>query len=246
VNVLKANQIIDDNLNWSWGKGHMVICGDVFDRGDQVTECLWLIYKLEDQAKKAGGKVHFILGNHELLILKDKDKSYVNDKYILPYAKARVDYNDLFGQEFELGRWIRTKNMAVKINDILFVHGGIPPEFVDIDQSIEKMNRYIHTYLSSESDSTIIDKELVIYPAWYRGYFYNPDLGNGLKKICKYYKVKHIVVGHTTVKKIQRIQDGSVIAIGIHFGEPGVSAEGLLINSKKFYRVDEKGYREEL
>ena len=47
IELFKNNKIIDDNLNWSFGKGHLVITGDIFDRGDKVNEVLWLIYKLE-------------------------------------------------------------------------------------------------------------------------------------------------------------------------------------------------------
>jgi hypothetical protein len=246
VNLLTANNIIDEDRNWIWGKGHLVINGDVFDRGDQVTECLWLIYKLEKQAEDDGGKVHFILGNHELLILKDLDKSYANEKYVLPYVKAGIEYTDLFGFDFELGRWLRSKNVVQKINRTLFVHGGIPFEFADIGQDLETMNQFIHTYLAGNSDSNIYLKNLAIQPAWYRGYFDFQDHSRELKRLRNYYQVKHIVVGHTTVDKIKPIQDGSVIAIGIHYGETGIPAQGLLINNKKFYRVDENGNKKEL
>ncbi len=49
-----------------------MFAGDMFDRGDQVTECLWLVYALEETAKAAGGYVHFILGNHELMNLQGR------------------------------------------------------------------------------------------------------------------------------------------------------------------------------
>lgn len=55
IELLKNNDIIDENLKWSWGNGHLVFLGDLFDRGNYVTECLWLIYRLEHEAKKAGG-----------------------------------------------------------------------------------------------------------------------------------------------------------------------------------------------
>ena len=246
VKLLKANNLIDEDLNWIWGKGHLVICGDVFDRGNQVTECLWLIYKLENQAERAGGKVHYILGNHELMIVKENEKSYANEKYILPYAKAGIDYHILFGYDFVLGRWIRSKNVVEKINNILFVHGGIPFEFVDIEHTIENMNQLIHTYLSDNPDSIQYLNNLAIQPTWYRGYFDNQDHSRELKTLRNYYQIKNIVVGHTTVHEVQPIQDGSVIAVGVHFGESGTPVEGLLINNKKFYRVDDMGNKEEL
>ncbi len=246
VNLLKSKNLIDEKLNWSWGKGHLVICGDVFDRGNEVTECLWLIYKLEKQAEMAGGKVHYLLGNHELMILKDNDKSYVNDKYILPYAKAGLDYHNLFNSNYELGRWIRSKSVAAKINNTLFVHGGIPPEFVGIGQSIQIMNQLIHIYLSENSDSIQLLNNIAIQPTWYRGYFDNTDRSEEIKNVLDYYGVKNIVVGHTTTDHVKFIQSGTVIAIGVHFGEPGVPAEGLLIRNKDFYRIDENGNEEKL
>ena len=38
VTLLKNNKIIDKNLNWNYGKGHLVIVGDIFDRGNKVNE----------------------------------------------------------------------------------------------------------------------------------------------------------------------------------------------------------------
>ena len=66
-NLLLANEIIDSAYNWTFGNGHLVLPGDFFDRGLNVTECLWLIYDLEEKAKLYGGYVHYILGNHEIM-----------------------------------------------------------------------------------------------------------------------------------------------------------------------------------
>ena len=33
IKLLKASGIIDKNLNWKFGKGHLVVIGDIFDRG---------------------------------------------------------------------------------------------------------------------------------------------------------------------------------------------------------------------
>ncbi|MEQ9007674.1 MAG: metallophosphoesterase, partial [Ekhidna sp.] len=62
VEILRNNQIIDAELNWSFGDGHLVIVGDIFDRGDKVTVALWLIYELEQQARAVDGRVHYLLG----------------------------------------------------------------------------------------------------------------------------------------------------------------------------------------
>ena len=44
INLLKALGIIDQNLNWKFGKGHLVVLGDTFDRGNMVTEILWHLF----------------------------------------------------------------------------------------------------------------------------------------------------------------------------------------------------------
>jgi hypothetical protein len=246
LNLLRANGIIDANLEWTFGKGHLVIDGDVFDRGDRVTECLWLIFNLEQQAEKHGGMVHYLLGNHELLILKDNDKNYAHEKYILPYAKAGIDYHDLFSREYVLGQWLRTKNIAVKINRLLFVHGGIPPYFADQKRTIEQMNQSINIYMTDTSGVMLDGDDVIIEPMWYRGYFENTDMGSELAMVCKYYKVDKIIVGHTPVDHIKLLQDNYVIGVGVHFNGPDRPAQGLLISNDKFYRCDEKGHKTEL
>jgi hypothetical protein len=241
IELLKANKIIDKNLDWIFGKGHLVIVGDVFDRGDQVTECLWLIFNLEYQAEKSGGRVHYLLGNHELMILKDNDKTYANDKYILPFAKAIMDYHDLFSQNYVLVQWLRSKNIAVKINDHLFVHGGIPPEFVEQKRTLDQMNQSIHKYMADTSGITPPEKDLIIEPTWYRGYFEKSNMGEDLSMVCKYYKVSKIIVGHTPVNQIKSLQDDYVIGVGIHFTGPDRPAQGLLIRNGQYFRCDEAG-----
>jgi hypothetical protein len=62
--LLQAQKIIDEDFKWKFDNGHLVLIGDFFDRGEQVTEVLWLIYSLEEKAKANGGHVHFVLGNH--------------------------------------------------------------------------------------------------------------------------------------------------------------------------------------
>jgi hypothetical protein len=65
--ILKRAELIDDSLRWSGGSAHLVIVGDVLDRGPDSRRALDLIRKLESEAPAVGGRVHFVLGNHEIM-----------------------------------------------------------------------------------------------------------------------------------------------------------------------------------
>ena len=114
------NKVIDKKYNWTYGDGHLVVNGDVFDRGESVNQTLWLIYSLEQKAEAQNGKVHFINGNHELMNLYG-DVSNAQHRYI-EVAKQISNQTHwdqaskfLYSGESELGEWLRTKNVIEKI-----------------------------------------------------------------------------------------------------------------------------------
>ena len=66
ITVLRSAGLIDRKKRWSGGTTHLVQTGDVLDRGDEEREVMDLLMKLEKQARKAGGRVHALMGNHEI------------------------------------------------------------------------------------------------------------------------------------------------------------------------------------
>ena len=75
--LLRAAGVIDSTYHWTLADGHLVVIGDVMDRGVDVMPIFWLLYELEGEAQQAGGTVSFLLGNHETLVLKT-NKNYKN------------------------------------------------------------------------------------------------------------------------------------------------------------------------
>lgn len=69
VATLRNAGVIDDERNWSGGESHLVIVGDILDRGSDSRDAMDLLMQLEDQADAAGGKVHVLIGNHEAMNL---------------------------------------------------------------------------------------------------------------------------------------------------------------------------------
>ena len=109
ISLLQGNGVIDKNYNWSFGSNHLMVIGDIFDRGKDVPQIFWLFYKLEDEAAKAGGTVSFLLGNHEPLVLAN-DLRYTKDKYKVLAQKLNMNYPKLFGPDTELGKWLPQTN----------------------------------------------------------------------------------------------------------------------------------------
>lgn len=69
VKTLQSAGIIDETLAWQGGGSHLVVTGDVLDRGPQSRDALELLMRLEQEAAVAGGHVHMLLGNHEVMNL---------------------------------------------------------------------------------------------------------------------------------------------------------------------------------
>lgn len=69
VGILQSAGLIDSKRQWSGGNAVLVQTGDVFDRGTGVRDALDLLMRLEDEARRAGGRVESLLGNHEMMNL---------------------------------------------------------------------------------------------------------------------------------------------------------------------------------
>ena len=242
-NLLIANKVIDKNYNWIFGKGNLVICGDLFDRGLNVTEYLWLLYKLEQEAPLSGGYVHVILGNHDIMNLSG-DFRYVQPKYKDEAKMMDLKYEDMYAANTELGRWLRTKNIIERIGKILFMHAGISPPVNRIQWDIETINKNVRPYYADTSINNMPDTVAVFYddssPFWYRGYFVAPLATQAqIDSTCSLFNVKKIVVGHTVIPAVNAFFNKRVY--GIDVNEHEGTYQGLLIENGKYYRVDDKG-----
>ncbi|MXR68167.1 metallophosphoesterase [Shewanella sp. JBTF-M18] len=239
IQLLRQHKIIDQKNNWAFGKGHMVMTGDMFDRGPRVNEVLWFMYKLDKQAKAAGGQLHLLMGNHEQMVMRG-DLRYVNDKYQTASRLLDRSYDALYGQDSELGQWLRSKHTIVKINDTLFLHGGISQEWVDRELTLAKANRLYRENIDKSKAELKQDEQLNFLffgngPTWYRGYF-KPDFDiQELANILDYFKIKRIVVGHTSQTRVLGLFDNRVVAIDSSI-KKGLSGELLLIEKDQLIR----------
>lgn len=251
INLLKSSGIIGEDLRWSFGTGHLVIAGDVFDRGNKTTEVLWHLYGLELQAKKAGGKLHYLMGNHELMVLTN-DLRYIGDKYSMVEKITRTRYDHLYSDSSVLGSWLRSKPVMMKIGRILFVHAGISDEVLERAMPVEQVNRKFYENFTPERDLDVCDHdELAMLdqdtgPVWYRGYFTDTTFCESrLDAVLDFYDADHIIVGHTPQRSIVHMFDNKILGVdtGIMYQRPG---NILLYRDGSFYRICHEGKREKL
>ncbi|MVN91786.1 metallophosphoesterase [Mucilaginibacter aquatilis] len=246
--ILLANNVIDSNYNWLFGKGRLVIAGDLFDRGKQVTPYLWLLYKLEDDARAKGGDVNVILGNHDIMNFKG-DYRYVQPLYWANAKLMHESYSDLHNADTELGRWLRSKNIIEKIGDMLVMHGGMSADALEQKLTVDEINNASRPYLDKSSKVTpdilksFLGNQGVF---WYRGYFTKSRASmQTVDATLKQYKVKYIVVGHTIIKQNIGLYYGGKV-VGLDVNEHKGDRAAALYTKGKWYVLDASGNKKEL
>jgi hypothetical protein len=235
--------LIDGKDNWRGGQTHLVQLGDVPDRAPDTRRILDLLIRLEPQARRAGGYVHALIGNHEAMNMEgdlryttpaefaafaDKDSPRRRDAYYAatvaalkahpPAAGAPVfdaAYRARFDQDHPLGwvehqvawsargpygGWVLTHPAIIRIDDTLYLHGGIGPAFLPFD--IEVMDKAVLAAL--RHDPPVADGPPDILwneqgPLWYRGMAMNdePAEAGQVAATLKRYGASRIVLGHT-------------------------------------------------
>lgn len=107
LRALQAAGVVNARGQWIAGETHLVQLGDIPDRGPDTLKIIAHLQKLAAQAKRKGGQVHTLLGNHEAMntygdlryvsagefkAFADSDSSQWRDRYyenVLADIKAR-------------------------------------------------------------------------------------------------------------------------------------------------------------
>jgi hypothetical protein len=90
VETLQHAGVIDGELRWSGESTHLVIVGDILDRGPRSRDAMDLLMRLEQEAPLAGGSVLVLIGNHESMNLIG-DLRYVSREEYAAFADDETD-----------------------------------------------------------------------------------------------------------------------------------------------------------
>jgi hypothetical protein len=190
--------------------------------------------------------VHLLLGNHEVMRMLG-DLRFVSTGEYRAFATATsertrsafvesapatlrtqllldtppgfVEMRLAFGRDGEYGRWLRKLDVAVKINGILLLHGGISPATAHMD--CDALNAGVQRDLTSDLDQTRAAPLASLAaredgPLWYRGLAQEPDtFAPQVDEILSKQNAHAMVVGHTVVRdgRIRARFGGKIVLI---------------------------------
>jgi hypothetical protein len=200
VALLSGTGLVDGSQKWTGGQDHLVLVGDLVDRGQDDRRVMELVMRLQTEARAAGGEVHALLGNHDLMVLM-RDLRYVDKKsyaafapdekpedrekawagYVAAYPadrsgdpKLRAAFDDSYPPGFfaymrmldpegPFGDWALTRPAVIKVNGIVFVHGGLTEKTAA--KGLEGINREIHEAIVAYAKSAKALEPLIKGPA---------------------------------------------------------------------------------
>ena len=121
-------------------------------------------------------------------------------KWMASYPPGYVEHRQAFSPQGLYGKWIREHPVAIRINDIVFVHGGLSPKYADV--AIRDLNRRAAEELQDFSKlqgGMIIDPE---GPLWYRGLAEGDEeqLAPHLTGVLERLEAKTMVIAHTPTR----------------------------------------------
>ena len=229
VAVLRNAKVIDGRNQWSAGRAHLAVLGDMVDRGPDATRVLWFLYGLEPQAERAGGRLDVVLGNHEIMVML-ADMRYTHAKEQAIAAAHGVRYDQMFNPRRSiLGSWLVSKPSLIRVNDALLAHGGASTDYLgytlkQYDDSLrtfvseDLFERWVDTTYTSPRDSVSLARWTDFFMGersvfWYRGYAQSDSVGPALDSVLTHFGAARHVVGHTPGPSIQLRYGGKLIDV---------------------------------
>ena len=210
--ALRLAGVIDEDDRWVGGTTVLVQTGDQLDRGDDEIDILDLLDRLTAQAPTAGGAVHVLNGNHELMNVK-QDLRYVSLGGFLDFLPTPINDPESVeprvvvdavherlkacrpGHPFAMR--LVDRNVISIVGDTVFAHGGVLPHVVDY--GIERLNQETRDWIRGDRQ---YPPEILLTsdgPVWSRHYSKDPDTDDCqlLREVLDDLSARRMVVGHT-------------------------------------------------
>jgi hypothetical protein len=230
IKLLVRHKVLDKHFKWTFGVGHLVMLGNYFQSPAQTQE-LWLLYALEEKARRQGGYVHYILGTDEL--------THLNGEWWQThprYANGQIPGIALFEGNRQLLQWLESKNIIEKIGGLLFVQAGIFPERSTF--SLAEINSFkpFHQRTAAAME-TMADGSLTNDPValWYQEHFKIPADELGLMQFLEHFQAKTVITASLCARSVDIHFNGQWLSLDSTTN--GKMFDGLLLDQNSWYRI---------
>jgi len=227
IDVLRGAKLVNKQGKWIGGKSVLVQVGDQLDRGDDDKKILDYLKGLEGEAKKAGGAVYALLGNHEAMNVeldfryitpksfKDFDHFYDpnnSSRTVEALPRAQRGRATAFQPGGEYARYLSTHNSVLVIGVTGFVHGGVNEK--NALYGIDKINFEMSQWMKGKRQ---VPFHYVAGdgPLWNRDYSDGPVNCEKLEKTLEILKINRLIVAHTIQPKVNSACGGKVWRVDV-------------------------------
>ena len=160
-----------------------------------------------------------------------------NKDHPLGWVEHRAAWDPRWNPKGEMFQWTMQARVAIQLNDLVFVHGGIGPAYCG--NSLESMTAMARDALRLEAPGKLGILEDEHGPLWYRGLAgVAPVASVGtVDEILKRHGARHIVIGHTPTGgvvwprldgRVVMIDTGMAAAYGSRIGWLEATKDGLV------------------
>ncbi|MBW2524667.1 MAG: metallophosphoesterase [Deltaproteobacteria bacterium] len=210
--ALQIGGVIDESDHWIGGETVVVQTGDLLDRGDDEQAIIDTLERLRAEANAAGGAVHVVQGNHELMNI-DLDFRYVTPggfadfedaPCVDPQAPAVAGFQpheraraSAFMPGGSYAVKLARNPVVVVVGDTVFTHGGVLPGDAD---DVEQINHDVAEWLLGNDDDGRRVIEDGDSPVWSRHYCDDPSWSDcrKLERALAELGASRMVLGHST------------------------------------------------
>jgi len=226
----RACGLLDERGSWRGGGAHLVLMGDLVG-GAHSRLLLNAVMRLEREALRAGGRVHALLGNHDLLPIAGRFGK------LTPSERRDYQKSDFQGAG-RYARWMLGRPTMLKIGRTLYVHAGLDRWALDIDPG--EVNAHVRAWIAHlqgtgprpprETRWTLDDDD---GPMWTRAF---RDRGRRpkdapsrktIRAVLERFGAERIVLGHTPTG------DGSIVLQHPHYGDAVVLVDTRISDEKR-------------
>lgn len=159
IRLLQREGFLGEALEWTGGQAQLWFLGDYTDRGPNGIGVIELLMRLEREAAAAGGAVHALLGNHDLMLLAAHHFTQVE----IPSFKRqgqRITFYEIWqrvgGKEPDFERlneshieWLQQRPALAQVGGTLLMHAD-SLFYLEYGDNLEQINRSLGDILRSD------------------------------------------------------------------------------------------------